>query len=213
MKAGLDDDGQPPITYFRDRRAERQVSELLGLCKGMICDGNVSDGEALSLKRWLAANPDVLIGYPGQVLAERLVSIFADGHIDDRERADLSELLLDLVGEDPRHEEPLNLATRLPIDDPVPTILFDGMQYVFTGAMLYASRSECARLVEERNGRVGDSVTKKTNYLVIGPIASRAWLESTHGRKILRAVELRRDGLPIKILSEESWILALGQGF
>lgn len=212
MSRELDDDGQPRTLYFRDRRSERLVSELLGLCKGMICDGEVSDGEALALKRWVAGNQDVMIGYPGQVLAERLVRIFADNHVDDDERADLSQLLLDLVGEDPRHEEPLNLSTRLPIDDPVPTILFDGMTYVFTGAMLYGSRRECEGLVQDRGARVADTVTKKTDYLVIGPIASRAWLESTHGRKILRAVELRRDGHPIKILTEESWILALDQG-
>ncbi len=209
MKQGLDEDGQPPSLYFRDRRAERQVSELLGLCKGMICDGEVSDGEALALRRWLAGNPDAQIGYPGQVLAERLVRIFADGVIDDEERADLSTLLQDLVGEDERHEEPLNLSTRLPIDEPVPTILFDGQTYVFTGAMLYGSRRECEQHVLDRGGRVADSVTKKTNYLVIGPIASRAWLESTHGRKILRAVELRRDGVPIKVIAEETWITAI----
>ena len=64
----------------------------------------------------------------------------------------------------------------------------------------------------ERGGRIGDSVTKRTNYLIVGPIASRAWLESTHGRKIIRAVELRRDGSSIAIVAEEPWLLSLDQG-
>jgi len=59
---------------------------------------------------------------------------------------------------------------------------------------------------------VGTAVTRRTNSLVIGPIASRAWLESTHGRKILRAVELRSEGLPVRIVSEEAWIQAVDSG-
>lgn len=38
MRDHLDEDGQPPEPYFADRRERRLVSELLGLCKGMIWD-------------------------------------------------------------------------------------------------------------------------------------------------------------------------------
>jgi hypothetical protein len=75
--------------------------------------------------------------------------------------------------------------------------------------MLYGTRRECERKVIELGGRVRDTVTRRTNFLVIGPIASSAWLESTHGRKILRAVELRSNGLPLRIVSEEAWIRAI----
>jgi hypothetical protein len=83
-----------------------------------------------------------------------------------------------------------------------------------------SSRVGCsAALVETANGksRIGaaewaQTVTKRTNFLVIGPIASSAWLESTHGRKILRAVELRGEGLPLRIVSEEAWIHAIESG-
>ena len=40
----------------------------------------------------------------------------------------------------------------------------------------------------------------------------RAWLESTHGRKILRAIELRQAGSQIAIVAEEPWILSLDRG-
>src|SRR5690242_13955159 len=115
MKDFLNDDGQPPEAYYRQRRSVRLVSELLGLCKGMICDGVVTDAEAQSLRRWLAGNPDAAVGYPGRVLAERLGRVFADGMIDDGERAELQELLAELTGEDTDHIQPMNLSTRLPI--------------------------------------------------------------------------------------------------
>jgi NAD-dependent DNA ligase len=209
MKTVYDQDGQPPKRFYAPRVSERQVAELLGLCKGMICDGEVSDEELTSLRRWLGGHPDATLHYPGNVLATRLLQILEDGHVSDDEREELSDLLLSLTGETEEHDQPLNLSTRLPFDDPTPTILFDDFEHVFTGKMLYGTRKDLANKVLERNGRVGDNVTKRTNFLVIGPIGSAAWLESTHGRKILRAVELRSQGSAIRIVSEEDWIQAL----
>src|SRR2546428_2926008 len=208
----LDDHGQPPKALYGPRVAKRLVSELLGLCKGMICDGEISEGELASLKRWLAGHPDAAVLYPWKTVAERLLRIYDDGIITPDERKELNELLLDLTGETEAHDQPLNLSTRLPFDEPIPSILFDGHEHVFTGRMLYGTRRDCERKVVDRGGRVGKTVTKRTNFLVIGPIASSAWLESTHGRKILRAVELRSEGLPLRIVSEEAWIHAIESG-
>jgi NAD-dependent DNA ligase len=208
-RAQLDDDGQPAPALYLERVHRRLISELLGVCKGIICDGQVTEGEAMALRRWVAGHPDVLIGYPGKVLAERLVRIFADGHVNREEQAELAELLEAITGETPSHDQPLNLSATLPLDSPPPTILFDGYEYVFTGRMLYGTRRQCEQTVMERGARVGGSVTSRTGFLVVGPMASKAWLESTHGRKILRAVELRSEGHPVRIVAEEAWIHAL----
>lgn len=211
MTVRIDDDGQPPHRFYVGRVQFRLISELLGLCKGMICDGEVSDGEALGLKRWIAGHPDVLAEYPGNVLGERILRIFADGVVDDEEREELSALLLDLTGETEERDQPLNLSTRLPLDEPPPTILFDGQEYVFTGQMLYATRRQCEQAVADRGARVAKAITRRTTFLVVGPIASAAWIESTHGTKIVRAVEMKNAGYPIHIVSEEHWIQALDQ--
>jgi hypothetical protein len=209
---GLDDDAQPSKGLYAARVAKRLVSELLGLCKGMVCDGEISEAELAGLKRWLAGHPDAAALYPGKTVAERLLRIYEDGVITPDERQELNELLRDLTGETEEHEKTLNLSTRLPFDEPTPAILFDGYEHVFTGRMLYGTRRDCERKVVELGGRVGKTVTKRTNFLVIGPIASSAWLESTHGRKILRAVELRSEGRPLRIVSEEAWIHAIESG-
>src|SRR5262249_33544424 len=44
-RASRDDHGQPPKALYGPRVAKRLVSELLGLCKGMVCDGEISEGE------------------------------------------------------------------------------------------------------------------------------------------------------------------------
>jgi NAD-dependent DNA ligase len=208
----LDDDGQPSKALYGPRVAKRLVSELLGLCKGMVCDGEISEGELAALKRWLVGHPDAAVTYPGKTVAERLLRIYTDRIVTPDERQELNELLLDLTGETEEHDQPLNLSTRLPFDEPTPTILFDDHEHVFTGRMLYGTRRDCEQKVVDRGGRVANKVTQRTNFLVIGPIASRAWLESTHGRKILRAVEVRSEGLPLRIVSEEAWIQAVESG-
>ncbi len=178
----------------------------------MICDGKISEGESDALQRWLAGHGDAARLYPGNIVAERLRRIYKDGSVNDDERQDLYALLLDLTGETEEHDQPLNLSTRLPFDEPTPAILFEDHEHVFTGRMLYGTRQVYERKVVERGGRVGTNVTKRTSFLVIGPTASSAWLESTHGRKILRAVELRSEGLPLRIVSEEAWIHAIESG-
>lgn len=142
----LDDHGQPPKALYAPRAAKRLVSERLGLCKGMICDGEVTEGEVAALKRWLAGHPDAARLYPGKTVAERLLRIYADGVITPDERQELNELLLDLTGETEDHDQPLNLSTRLPFDEPTPTIL--------SMVTSTSSRVGCsAALVETANGK------------------------------------------------------------
>ena len=157
----VDDHGQPPKPLYGPRVAKRLVSELLGLCKGMVCDGEISEGELAALKRWLAGHPDAAVLYPGKTVAQRLLRIYEDGVITPDERQELNELLLDLTGETEEHDEPLNLSTRLPFDEPIPTILFDGHEHVFTGRLLYGTRRDCERMVVDRGGRVGRQLRRE----------------------------------------------------
>jgi hypothetical protein len=43
----------------------------------------------------------------------------------------------------------------------------------------------------------------------VPPIASAAWIESTHGRKILKAVALKDAGLPIHIVAKSTGFSSL----
>jgi hypothetical protein len=122
FSARLVDHGQPPKALYGPRVAKRLVSELLGVCKGMICDGEVTEGELLALQRWLAGHPDATRLYPGNTVTKRLLRIYEDGSVTPDERHELNELLLDLTGETEEHDQPLNLSTRLPFDEPTPTI-------------------------------------------------------------------------------------------
>ena len=68
-----------------------------------------------------------------------------------------------------------------------------GQQFVLTGTLPNYSRDEATRLIEEAGGRVIGSVSKKTNYVVVGADPGSK-LEKAHalGVKIIDEAELRK---------------------
>ena len=46
---GTDDHGQPDAAINVERRVRRDMAEMLGLCKGVLVDGEVSEEEAFAL--------------------------------------------------------------------------------------------------------------------------------------------------------------------
>jgi hypothetical protein len=206
----LDLDGQPINTAFNaTRRSERSTSELIGLAKGIIADGEVSRPEFGMLLSWLEANPEATFYYPGNVLLCRVHRIIEDRVVDDEELDDLGDLLKEMTGMAHGPIRGANAATTLPFDHPPPQMQWTGSVFVFTGKFAYGPRSVCEREVCGRGGQCAPSPSKRTRYLVIGTVGSRDWFHTTHGRKIEHAVNLREKGVPIAIISEDHWAMSL----
>lgn len=72
---------------------------------------------------------------------------------------------------------------------------FDGLTFVFTGTLSRFSREEAERLVKEEGGRASSSVSKKTDYVVVG---------ENPGSKLHKARQLG-----IKTITEEEFIRML----
>ena len=101
---------------------ERDLSEMLGLAKGMLCDNVFNADEARYLLDWGTNHPDALERWPLRLVFARLHQAFADGHIDDAERAYLQTLLSALVGGTASLLLGYEGATTLPLDDPAPLV-------------------------------------------------------------------------------------------
>ena len=57
---------------------------------------------------------------------------------------------------------------------------------------------------------VASNVSRRTNYVVVGTMASPAWIEQNFGRKIQKAAELAESGdAEIAVVREPDWVIAL----
>lgn len=191
--------------YHRARLDDRQITELVGLARGLIADGQLNDSEIEYLEKWLVASEGITSNPIVADLVRRIAEARADGEVDENERADLHAVLSKLTGsEDFEIGEALK-STTLPLCEPNPEVKFQGQRFAFTGTFVYGSRKDCETAVTERGGKVG-SVRMDTAFLVIGQYASDEWVQSSYGRKIEKAVEYRDTrGLPLHIISEELW--------
>lgn len=186
-----------------DRLQSRQVDELIGLARGLIADGTIVPSEVAFLEKWLVTNMSVSQQPLITTLYDRVTAILADGVVDQDECRDLFAALSAFTASDAELGE-ASKACSLPVCEPAPVLTFNDRAYCFTGTFRFGQRKHCEQAVSTRGG-IGGSLTKKTNYLVIGAYATESWKHSSFGNKILKAVEMRSSGLPISIVAEDHW--------
>jgi NAD-dependent DNA ligase (contains BRCT domain type II) len=202
----LDPNGQPLNLAFNSaRRTERDICELLGLAKGLLADGVVTEAEAGLLHEWTRRHPDAQEYWAITALCKRLERAFSDGVIDEAERADLAELLETLVGGQAGVIAGADASTELPLDRPPPSISWAASVFVFTGKFAFGPRKDCERQVRNLGGHCEPNITQRTNYLIIGTFGSRDWVHTSFGRKIEKAVGYRESGTPLAIIAEDHW--------
>src|SRR6202030_2091561 len=76
---------------------------------------------------------------------------------------------------------------------------FAGKSFVFTGGLANRSREQAAELVQQHGGKISSSVSKKTDYVVVG---------TDPGSKYDKAKEL---GVPVLTESEFDKLISLKQ--
>lgn len=203
-----DGDAQPPAGIHAKARVRRDIAEMLGMAKGVLADGVVNEDESIALMAWADDHPDVAMGWPGNVVYRRLRKIFSDGHASEDERLDLYELLTDLVGAPAGLKAGGTAATALPLDPPSPIEVTDRV-FVFTGRFAYGPRTACEEAVRRIGGWPERSLTRRTDYLVVGVFGSRDWVQTSFGGKIEKAVNYRERFATPSIISEEHWVAHL----
>lgn len=203
-----DANGQPTNPRFNTGRlADRSITEMLGIIRGVLIDGDVSVAETEGMRNWLRNNPRAAAAWPASVISDRIQKIFADGHVTEEERRELADLLNKVTGGDP--VGPIeSKSSRLPLDAPQPDLVFREKVFVMTGTFAYGTRDRCEQAVVAKGGECGSSVTLKTHYVVLGTMCTESWAHSSYGRKIERALQLRQvqpKKKRICIISEEHW--------
>lgn len=186
--------------------SDRKVDELIGICRGIMADGNINKKEAEYLLSWVESNREFAQSYPFNIIYTRVSSMLSDNVFDDEEKQELLEIMVKLTGGEIIGDDTESMSSTLPLCVPFPTIVFSGSSFVFTGIFTTGARKILEELVKELGGIIHDIVKKDTDYLVIGDIGSKDWAHSSYGRKIEKAVEYRDNKeTGISIICESHW--------
>lgn len=88
---------------------------------------------------------------------------------------------------------------------------FYGKVVVFTGTLESMQRKDAAQLVANLGGILGDGVTKKTNFLVLGNFDYRSSIKDGKSNKHKKAEQLILEGQDLQIIPESVFLSMLSE--
>lgn len=180
------------------------IEELVGFLTGTASDGVLNDQEITAMSSWLEHNESVREVWPASVIVQRLAIILEDGIITDEEREDLLITVRQVTGTD-TDESGLSYEASTEVwEDSVDELKLVGSVFCLTGDFVSGDRESVDTLLRLRGAQTNSSINKSIDYLVIGTLASRDWLYTSHGRKIEKALLLKRGGNDIKVITERT---------
>lgn len=188
------------------------LQELQGILHGIMADDEITENEIRNLKAWLENNTHLTMSYPYDEIYSLIVAVLSDGVLDEEEIKMLKVFFTDFI--DTRNSYNINsfeiekLKKEIHIDGicaMCPDVVISGNTFCFTGKSLKATRSEIESAIVELGGNFIDSVSKNINYLIIGNDANPCWVFSCYGRKVEKAIDLRKKGCKIVIVNENDF--------
>lgn len=190
---------------FYDRTAA-DLQRLHGILGGIVADARISEAELRGLSEWMEEHEHLRSCWPYDEIGSLVTRVLADGKIDEGEHALLLRYFAEFVeiadGRTITSAPMLEGEAISGLCSVDPIIEFDGRRFCFTGASSRMTRSELAALVGDRGGALVEAVSKKVDYLVIGADGNPCWAFACYGRKVEKAIELRKAGARILIVHE-----------
>ena len=203
----------PESEYYDDITNEMQ--QLQGMLHGILADDHISLIEATELQKWVDEHNHMKGTYPYDELESLLMAVLADGVIDEDEQDTLQAFFEDFIQyslakrvskEAKRTSVGIIKKKTLPsICATCPDIEFDAKSFTFTGSSMTAKRADLAKHVQELGGAFKPSISQKTDFLIVGAGGNPCWAFSCYGRKVEKAVELRKEGHAITIVHESDF--------
>lgn len=183
------------------------LQTLQGICHGILADGIINEKEVRDLEKWLEQNTHLSTYYPYDEIRSLMLSIVSDGIIEEEEILILKAYLNQFVNIENKEiakqidqeTADINISGHCTSD---PNIDFDGKTFCVTGVLKSGNRSELENLISDLGGISTKTVTKKTDYLIVGDNGNPAWAFACYGRKVEKALEMRKGGHQICLVHE-----------
>lgn len=186
-----------------------EIQKLHALLGGIAADRKISIEELRGLAVWLDEHKVLSKTWPYEEACSLATGVLADQHITPEEHQLLIQFCAEFV---------TMLDSRVIIDPPIsrqgqlsglcavcPEIVFNARRFCFTGGSVRHTRKHLERLVTDRGGICHDGVVKDLDYLVVGADGNPCWAYACYGRKIERAVQLRRAGASLLLVHEHDF--------
>ncbi|MBK0371042.1 BRCT domain-containing protein [Flavobacterium agrisoli] len=191
--------------YYNTVTSDLQL--LQGICHGILADGTVDEKEIFALEKWLDGNTHLNSYYPYDEIRSLILSIVADGKIDEEEKLVLKAYLKQFViiqNEEISRKineetKDINITGHCTSE---PNIEIKNKTFCITGILKSGNRSTIEKQIKDLGGNPTKSVTKETDYLIVGDNGNQAWAFACYGRKVEKALELRKTGHTIVLIHE-----------
>lgn len=188
------------------------LNRFLGYCRGIVCDGKITTLEARGIVQKLETEPSLLETCGVREIFNTCGDALEDGIVTQEESASICEAISMVVGDaygDIGLSDVFGVANfyehRL---DDFPNDL-SGARVVLTGTFKDSPRAIFEKKIADLGAEISKSVNGKVDFLVIGGIASRDWIEVNRGTKLRRAMEMRLAGGRKPLLVSEWQLLKL----
>src|SRR6185369_3471405 len=189
--------------------AAADMQRLRSLVAAIGSDGQVSVDELCGLADWLLENEHLKTCWPYDEIESLVSGVLEDGRIEPAEHAILMAFFGEFVAVvdskaevRPHVKEGTAVVGLCAVD---PAIRFPGSVFCLTGSSDKYSRQDFAVVIADRGGTAVNAVSKRVHYLVIGADGNPCWAYACYGRKVERAVELRKEGHPVVIVHEKDF--------
>ena len=192
-------------TEYYDR-ITADLQRLHAIMGGIVADTRISVEELRALSDWMAEHEHLKTCWPFDEVGSLITGVLADKQIDEKEHAMLHAFFAEFTALlDGRTiiRAPLSEGQEIvglcAVD---PEISFLDKGFCFTGASSRFTRAEFEQVVEKLGGSAHSSPSKKVHYLVIGAEGNPCWAFACYGRKVEKAIELRKAGSRVVIVHE-----------
>ncbi|TDU26470.1 hypothetical protein DFR24_3496 [Panacagrimonas perspica] len=189
------------------------IQRLHAVLGGIAADTRIDEAELRGLSLWLDEHDYLKSCWPYDEVESVVTQVMRDGRID----ADEHRMLTQFFSEFTAKLDDRTITAPLITDGQkisglcavCPDISVEDRTFAFTGASSRYTRKDFSALISQRGGRILPGVSAKLDYLIIGAEGNPCWMYACYGRKVEKAVQLRKQGIKLLLVHENDFHDAL----
>jgi len=172
---------------------------LQGILLGITCDNFLTEEEIYALKLWIDNNAHLAGQFPYDKVFQLIQDVLEDGILEQAELDYLLKIFKQIT-------DPVNLMCETQDEE----IKIKNKNICLTGEFLIMTRHEFEDMLCRLGAICQKSVTKTTDFLIVGDCGSEQWSCGNYGLKVKKAMELQQKKHLIKIIREKDFLTLLG---